>query len=808
MFGAEGDRIQAMRQAQAQQYAEELRRQIEEKKVKPKTPAQYTTTNTDIYGRGVTRPQPPNNPPPQRFPAQPTQQQTPSFAVPAPRVSPRRYHDAIPDFTQTNVAPLNLSISTYTPDPTPSLPRQTNHIAALDESSFNDTISSLQSFIEQQGTILMQASEISNHINQSSYPTIVNGIQELKERVDRILTADIPQRSKPILAHAEINKEALDGLDTDMENVTDSTKEKLTDITNSFRQFSTKFNDITDNMKTDLISVQTDLGRLTDQYSAAQHQISNLEVRDQNLSEGISRTTVDFETTDENITNDFNEIQQSISSLILTVSNQLANEIQTEADGRVNISNALQSQVEEVNQRIAHELSRLHNVVDEISISFKSATSQLSASVGEAFNQAQDEIDQVVQDINEKLDSLITDSQTTFKVIYSEAIETIRTLKENAERSSRQINEALIVESKTRKRNFDEIMAKYESFSVLIAKEIELQTKRIYELGGAIVDAGTKKFDEYSQPMRTDLVVLKQQTRVIDEAEDKLTQLDFAYQTANSTMYDTIASLTRDMDDLTHKFDETKKSIDDEFAELDRRANAISATDLPISYSNRFEMLKISEEMNQIIESRIQNVEQQIGVLLANVGELTLSTAPKVKVVSAATRAIEQLAEEENNKTLSSIPSDSIESKPDTPEPESESENKPPVQLAEDVVEAANLDKSQDEDSKTDDLTNDEENQKPNTSRTNVTEDYSRVDDEISDTVSDDGKLVEEEEETNEKAPDTGIKVEPSISGYESVKSSSSMDDKDTEFIEKSESYYMRYPDSPSNPVVTNDTEE
>ena len=113
----------SLREQQQKQYAEELRQQILEKERNSKSPNPYSTTSQD--NAFAYSPPPPRRNNGMRANAPFATTYSPTYNTRSEE-KPNLKKEALPDFSRTAVAPLNLNLTNFVSESLPSLPRQYN----------------------------------------------------------------------------------------------------------------------------------------------------------------------------------------------------------------------------------------------------------------------------------------------------------------------------------------------------------------------------------------------------------------------------------------------------------------------------------------------------------------------------------------------------------------------------------------------------------------------------------------------------------------------------------------------------------
>ncbi|KAK8889164.1 hypothetical protein M9Y10_033909 [Tritrichomonas musculus] len=623
MFGSEGERLQELRQQQARQYAEQLRQQIAAKNSqKPKSPSLYSTTTSDSYTNPIQQP---------RIQRSNINSSNSSSGIHhssstnstdrLPKVTP----DPLPNLQPTSVAPLNLTITSFQPDPTPSLPRQQSYSLSsiTDKSTFNERMRSLESIIDQQRLILIKSSETASRIFQTQFPTIENSLNEIQTSVNRFLNTELNQKIIPITDAFQSNRELLENESAKIKSNIEDMRESTTENSSSIQQFSSKFNDTIESIKHSSAEVKNDNNRLLDQTYLSLTKVSQIENRESGVTEGASRNVHDFEKIDNDISSSFSMLQQTTNEIMNTVSSQIAHEIKNESDSLERISRSLYSQVSELNQNVVDNINRIQALIIELTSNFKENAQSLTNSLGDSLNIIQDELDSSVNEIDNQVTSLVENSEEIFTHLQNETVSTIQTLRDTITQTRNMIEQAIEEETAVQNKNKKEIDLKFDKFDLVVKREMSVQLQRLNEVGSDTIKKGTAAFDAMVQDSKTHLIVMKQNTEKLDWTESKLNEIEKSFTSASMQVNESVKSLSSNYSELAQKFEKTKSSIEDGFQEIENTLEAQSRQK-PVSYARKEELIDYEKKANEAYEKKISEIESQIAMALSNLAEISI----------------------------------------------------------------------------------------------------------------------------------------------------------------------------------------
>lgn len=665
MFGSEGERLQELRQQQAKKYAMELRQQIASKNSqKPKTPDRYSTTTSDHYSN-------PKNKMPnsilnqdenldqisyrsntinrnQTNPSQTTQSNQTQIPITQPHKSersPRVIHEPLPEFKSTTIAPLNITLTSYHADPMPSLPRQQNY-SRTDASTFNERMNSLESIVDDQRSQLIEASEASSRIYQHQYPQIETLLSDMQNYIDRFSNTEIFQRIRPISDQTSANRENLDHESREIKSTIESLKDTSSELMSTVPQFMTRFSDTLETIKTSCIEVKTDNNRFTDQANMSFSKIVQIENREGIVTETTGKHLTEFENFDQTTTSTYTSIQQTTGEMMTSVSSQLAREIKEISDGRDYITTSLYSQVSEVNQNVVDNITRLQNLITDLTSNFRSNFKSLQESIGSTLNMIQNEVDRSLGNLEEGYKSLASSTETNFGAIQTELVTTMETLKTIITQFLNMIESSLDEEARVVQNNQQEINDRFDQFQSLIEREMGVQLERLNQLADENMKRGIKWFGSLLPDARTKLIVIGQCKSKIDNAEQKLGELEKAFKSASYQVNDSNRRLVTNLNELEQRFLTVKNDIEDGFSRIERTIIHSSSDWQAENYLMREDLIEMEEKVNETLEKKISKIENQIGTALTNIAQITLKRKEEAPTISAAAEEIQKLADD------------------------------------------------------------------------------------------------------------------------------------------------------------------
>ena len=651
IFGAEGERLRQMRQLKAKQYAEDLRKQIEEKKsFESKSQLSYLTTSNDIdiYKSPSRLAQILKN-------NKALNKSKPSSSRKTPKISEINQTVTIndsPSFPLSSpLAALNLTVPSYSPEPVPSLPRPV-HSSTIDIQSFNERIRDLQKIITEQQELLDDNSEIFHRIIDVGYPSIDKSTKEIQMMIDRIITSDLNSSLKPVYDLIAKNRGLLDNEGRRIKMLVEDLKETIGEVSKEVPIFTTTFNDLADYAQLGCSDVKVNSGRMIDQGEQHLNQVAKVQGTHIKIFDGIIAKKNELEAIDNETASSFSNFQSSINDLFSSISSKIAQEIKVESDAREQAISIAQSQASEVNQNAADSIIKLQTAVSTLTSSFNESVSSLSNSINDAFNATQDEVDQRISEIGDQFDSFLESAEDNFSAIQNETVSTISTLKKIVTQTRNVIEKVVNNESQTRKKNFEEIKNKYNSFEELIKKEQTLQMKRIEELNQELIKNGFEILNQVIHEPKNIVNEIHHYITTIDKAETKLNALENDFNKASNQVKESLKILEANLNDMQTRYINEKNRIEDHFDELENYSDTTKE-----SFHSSFNLIQRKDLINfetaciEHFDESITNIESQLSIAIQQIAqfEITKNSSQKSNRRSnSGVLALKKLVEEQD----------------------------------------------------------------------------------------------------------------------------------------------------------------
>lgn len=634
-FGEEGERLLQQRQAAQRQYAEDLKAQIAEKQNKPKSPS-------------YSPPSPEQDPIPPRPPS--LLQQVHQTGSTRPNVTGQNSNSRIAALSNLNNSqrpPSDLNRATSPRyDPLPDLPPVSSGPSA-EAIRFADRLNWLESSIDQHQSILKSAADSATRIEKTSLPSIADGIEQLRAAIDRISTVDLPARIRPLEDENQRLEEKIQSSSTEFSNLAQSLRERLTETSSVFTQTQSKFSEFSDSVKSTILEFKSEVVQARDAHDAISQRISQAESKASQTEETLRSVSTALQNFEKSATEGISNAQQSINSMVQTTSLQIAQALKAESEGRDQECNILHSQAEEVNQRAAHYVSNIQNHINDLAISFKQSLSTLSASVRDALETTRNESDNQYRELSDRLDQILTDTDNNFSTVQSESIATLQSLNEHAIKAREELEAALTQECEVRKKNEEQIVKRYDNFKSLIINEMQMQTAQMEDMSVQAAQKVTKYCNNAVLPLKNEIAEVREKTRGAETLPTQIAAIEQLIGQINAQLIENVGTLGKKSSSIVSAIDKMRSESEQTVDQLNERLRILEDNQAKPDFVSRQDVNNAFTNLNNEFDNRMQEIEQQIGLIFSNLSELTMNAPAPPTNKEPGSKLIDQLANQE-----------------------------------------------------------------------------------------------------------------------------------------------------------------
>lgn len=632
MFEFEGDKIAAERVRKNLRNAEELKRQIAEKK-------HPVESKIAMQGNNVPRRAPRNYDPEsarrEKNDKKEIYHQAP-FATNTPVESPRRvqkkvykdnekiyipqeqagsklvFHEygdnqpfQIPDF-HPNVPFLNLNIGGQTdyslaPIPVPKI-----------YNSLQSQIKSIEAKKIESDVLAQSLNKLLNQCTEKTIPLVGSKITNLGSDLDKLMAIDIPIQIKSRYEMMLNNEYQLNTNSSNMQKNLLNLTDEWTNFSNLYSQFDTFMNEFNITSKSTLIELIADKNRLGDKRDQIATRLYDIENHGVDILEESHRMRNDAQLLTNQLTNDYSQLEQSINSVINTTSDEMTSQINGETHLMQHTGQQLSSLTEELNRKISATSTDLTSTISNLSVSLQEAFKALSSTLTEALDQTQNENQAYAEEISKTLTTLVGETEANFKALESETINTIKDIKDNTEELNLIITSAIETENNIRAQNQESALTKFKDFKALIDFECQLQADHLTELNEKRNELVDKFLKESFNVHTDDWHNLFRQNEMINETESKLDDLEFSLLKFEESISSGTKIIEQSIADTISSLSEVNMFIDSNFSIIEERLSKLSVSRNPNDQASKTELVALSSVYGSTNAEKIARAEEKL----------------------------------------------------------------------------------------------------------------------------------------------------------------------------------------------------
>ena len=629
-FGAEGERLQQLRRQQAQKYANELKRQMSEKrKRKTTTPATYSTTSGDAYAK-------PGHKIQYRVAKDnKTKQSNANIAVVVPPKLKSRKIDVSPrqiakyDYQPTTVPTVHVKVHDFDLEPMVSLQMQQTEAADVDPSKFASRVRAAEVLSAQQTRVLQTTNDATQRISQKLLGHVSSGLEDLTTRVHKVASVDMREKVKRVSDGVASNKSYVESLNAELGSSIRLMEQKLEEISVALPQFVKRTDDMNSKRNKTMQEVRSEETRDGGQADIVLQRIGSVEARQSVVASRCADMRAYMERIAGSYSTAYEDMQKSVSSTVSAATARYVDAITAESNALQVSASSLGNRAVAINDLISDALASLNDSANELTTNVREAATSLSSSISDALTRTQDEVEVLATEISQKLDVLIGNSEENFNAIQGESIKTIEELKASITETRNVLEKALAEEAKAAIPTPKTVLEKYDSFEKLILNELNLQREQCTEIFSTTESKCVETVDHILFPPHAEVTMMTQAEASISRAETAISKLEDQFRIANAQVQDSITTLTQNYDKLSSTFKALTKTTLSSFSKLDQTLQKLEATRVKKGAARKSKVHQLSSDLDALIDSRIDAIEVRLKSLLSRTGNIALRTPKK-----------------------------------------------------------------------------------------------------------------------------------------------------------------------------------
>jgi hypothetical protein len=304
---------------------------------------------------------------------------------------------------------------------------------------------------------------------------------------------------------------------------------------------------------------------------------------------------------------------------------QIAQELKSESEEMERASNDLHKKTEEVNQKAGQSIGSIQGTVNELTMSFKQSLTTLSASVRDALKSTRTVAESRYQNLSQRLGELLGQTESNFNTLQNESIATLESLNQHATKVREELETTLTEECEVRKQNEWQIVQRYDSFKALIANEMQIQTAQMEEMSEEAKTKVVKQCNDTILPLKTEIANIRERTRGVDLLPQKVNVVERAIGGLSSQLTESVSLLTQQSQRIVTRVEKLRSESEQVIDHMGERVRILEeGMDKP-ELATRAEVSETFARLNADFDGRMQEIEQQIGLIFSNLSDLTMT---------------------------------------------------------------------------------------------------------------------------------------------------------------------------------------
>lgn len=504
MFGAESAQAERERLARQSQYAADLRRQMEDKENQRRQAFQSSATNhiLQINNR--------------------------SFASRNDSWAPSQYlkYQDTPSFNNQEKDSQDTS---YT------INNNNTHQQPTQHPSFGIKNIAEEQVQQRQPSNYDSASYQNN--NNNNLQKIESQIQSLQNSVDRIISVEIPLRTKPSEEAITTLNSKLDGSINNNRETNQAIRDKLAELSFNYNQVNQKYLDQNEKLRSSVSELRTEVSRGNESTNA---RIAAVESRLETIESSIR-----------SISNKQLQIERALNEQSSILSNSI-NDVQNNSN---NSDRSIMNQLETLNKETISTFSQVNQSLQTATMNLNESITNLANDVRESFKIIRNEHDSDISSVKVQLDSATNEISESFSALQNEVVSTFNTFKGILKENITTVQDAIADESKARNES-DQILAQNQKeLSNGVSSQINILQENIEKVDNNVQPTVDRVCGNYFSQWKNELALY-----------------------VNSSLK-SIESLQSRLDESEKKSNDQQLLIDDNIKRLSQNEQRIDSSD-------------------------------------------------------------------------------------------------------------------------------------------------------------------------------------------------------------------------------------
>jgi uncharacterized coiled-coil protein SlyX len=408
-----------------------------------------------------------------------------------------------------------------------------------------------------------------------------------------------------------------------------------------------KFSEFSDSVKTTIQDFKAEVVQARDAHDAIAQRIAQSEAKASQVDESLRAVGAALQSFEKTASDGLAHAEQQVNSMVSSAALQIAHDLRTETEERERASGDLHARTEEVNQKAAQNVVFIERAISELSQSFSQSLSVLSTSVRDALEATRDESDRRYRELLARYEELLGQIEANFGRVQEESASTITALNDHAIKAREELEAALSQECNTRRQNELQIVQRYDNFKALIINEMQLQTSQMEALSEQSKRKVVERCHELIAPLKAEIAAVRDKTRGAETLPQRAAAIEKTIAQLNAQLIEGVGSIGRQSATVSGKVEKVRAEADQTIDSYNERVRVLEEEVANPDFATRTDVSDAFGRLNSEFEGRMQEIEQQIGVIFSSLSELTMTLPPPLANRQPGAATLEQLVSAE-----------------------------------------------------------------------------------------------------------------------------------------------------------------
>ena len=581
-FGEEGERLLRQREAAKRKYGDDLRAQIAENQQRFKT----TASPQQMQGS----------------PRRKTRNQAKRPGITSP-VTQRQDSSHRSSTQRQQFASIN--------NPLPGLPMVVAG-ASPDVVRFDNRLSRLESWVAQNRSYLLSASENVDRIQRFDLPKLNDNFEHLYGEIDKLAKNDLGERLNPLQNERQQLEQMIASVQADQTTSTNSMRATLDQLQAQLTQARSYFATLKNSANSTVGDFKTALGDCNEMQEAMLRRLSIAESQAYQTEGGLGTAAAAIKQLQQVTDDGIVQTQQQMNGIVARASRQLSQDVKTESEERGRQAASLQRKVEDCVRQTKDGFQLVTNTINDLVTGFQKASSDITDSVQASLGSTRSETERKHHELSAKLDELIAQTERKLEQVQNTSVTRLKELNDHTSKARDDLEALLTKECETRKRNEAQFVEKYDNFKALIVKEMEMQAERLEKLIQETKQKAIQQCQEDLMPIRKDIAHIQEQSRNAETMPQRVQQIKQSVQSLSTQLDSDVAAVKQVSFNVSSQVDRVKAESEQALDSLEERIRVLEEHRSGPDLATTAEVGETFSRLREEFDGRMQEIAQQI----------------------------------------------------------------------------------------------------------------------------------------------------------------------------------------------------